>query len=472
MYNGDICIMKKIIAAAAGVMMAAIVSIQSLAAGYWYQLGDGTWRYRGESGQDVTDFQLINGKWYFFSTREDATKGNMIVGKHIIGNKIYYFNPNDGGAMVRNTDFQGYHHDEYGTIVTDSGIPYQIETQEYNSAYRLNDKIPLDTAVDLATGAQGTPAAGSRTYLDQNSNISTEDDSVKRGANNPDYGNYSGLTDDEKAELKEKINEFKEQYITDDMSDFDKEIMIIKWIVENCTYAYNNPTAYNCIVEGKAQCAGFADAFLQMAKACGLTARYVSNGEDHAWNLIKLDGDWYHVDVTWEAPGAHTAYGFGGLENKYINLTDDEIRRYDHHKIWNEQPKARGTKYGHDYVTEYLNDESHDTKQYSVYEQKKAEEKATPHSYTIHFVDKDTGKELSTQTGESTYNEKVYYEVPEYYEAFIRDEKTKVNTGKSVFAKTYLQNYGMKDTDVTVAIAVPDAIKQTLIRKGILPADS
>lgn len=43
------------------------------------------------------------------------------------------------------------------------------------------------------------------------------------------------------------------------------------------------------------------DAFLQTAKLCGLDARYIHNSS-HAWNLVKLDGDWYHVDVTWEDP--------------------------------------------------------------------------------------------------------------------------------------------------------------------------
>lgn len=30
--------------------------------------------------------------------------------------------------------------------------------------------------------------------------------------------------------------------------------------------------------------------------------RYVYN-TSHAWNLVRIDGDWYHVDVTWEDPG-------------------------------------------------------------------------------------------------------------------------------------------------------------------------
>lgn len=39
----------------------------------------------------------------------------------------------------------------------------------------------------------------------------------------------------------------------------------------------------------------------------------------HAWNLVKIDGNWYHVDTTWE----------DGNPGKYVSLTDDEMRK-DH----------------------------------------------------------------------------------------------------------------------------------------------
>ena len=27
--------------------------------------------------------------------------------------------------------------------------------------------------------------------------------------------------------------------------------------------------------------------------------------DSHAWNLVQLDGKWYHVDVTWDEAGGH-----------------------------------------------------------------------------------------------------------------------------------------------------------------------
>ena len=169
------------------------------------------------------------------------------------------------------------------------------------------------------------------------------------------------MTSDQRTQVTEAIDEFKAEYITDDMSEFEKEIAIIKWIVENCEYEaaeddndWSMATAYSVMIEGKGQCAGYADAFLQMAKACGLDARYVYNNI-HAWNLVKLDGDWYHVDVTWEDPIGSNDYGDSGLRNYYINLTDDEIKEVSSHKTWSPSSiKANGTKYDYFVVKKYL----------------------------------------------------------------------------------------------------------------------
>lgn len=185
------------------------------------------------------------------------------------------------------------------------------------------------------------------------------DDISSYYVNSPTNGNMDLMSSSQWTRTKEKINEFKAQYITSDMNDFAKEIMIIKWLVQNCTYdktTSNSATAYGCIVEGRAKCAGYADAFLQTAKLCGLDVKYIYNRQ-HAWNLIKLDGDWYHVDVTWEDPTGvdDGRYGFDKLRNEYINLTDSAISKVLYHKTWSpDSTAAKGTKYGPTAVREYL----------------------------------------------------------------------------------------------------------------------
>lgn len=63
-----------------------------------------------------------------------------------------------------------------------------------------------------------------------------------------------------------------------------------------------NQSAYSALVGGRSVCAGYARAFQYMMQQLGIPCYYCTGyaGEDHAWNIVKLEGDYYNVDVTWD----------------------------------------------------------------------------------------------------------------------------------------------------------------------------
>jgi|GEM_PF-4890600 len=62
-------------------------------------------------------------------------------------------------------------------------------------------------------------------------------------------------------------------------------------------------SAYGALVLGKAVCQGYAQAYRLLLGRCGIESRYVaSEAMDHGWAQIRLSGNWYHVDVTWDDP--------------------------------------------------------------------------------------------------------------------------------------------------------------------------
>lgn len=69
---------------------------------------------------------------------------------------------------------------------------------------------------------------------------------------------------------------------------------------------------YGVFVNKKAVCAGYAKAMQYLLNRCGIECTYVTS-DTHAWNLVKLEGDYYHMDVTW---------GDGSDTKKDKNLTD------------------------------------------------------------------------------------------------------------------------------------------------------
>ncbi len=91
-------------------------------------------------------------------------------------------------------------------------------------------------------------------------------------------------------------------------SEYEKVRAINDYIVKNCVYVTGedieySATAYGCLVEKRANCEGYAKAFSVLAADFGLESILVTGktdkGENHAWNQVKVDGEWYNIDVTW-----------------------------------------------------------------------------------------------------------------------------------------------------------------------------
>lgn len=86
-------------------------------------------------------------------------------------------------------------------------------------------------------------------------------------------------------------------------------------------YSSSDFTPYGALIEGRAVCDGYARAAKILADLCGLECYYVSGKcstdsgiVGHAWNLVRVDGQYYQLDVTWND---------GGRTNDYFLVTDD-----------------------------------------------------------------------------------------------------------------------------------------------------
>lgn len=90
-----------------------------------------------------------------------------------------------------------------------------------------------------------------------------------------------------------------------DWSDMEKALYINDYLARNCEYdtSYSNYTAYDALVNQVAVCQGYALACLELADRLGLTCEVVtSDSLWHAWNMIQVNGEYYHLDVTWNDP--------------------------------------------------------------------------------------------------------------------------------------------------------------------------
>lgn len=92
-------------------------------------------------------------------------------------------------------------------------------------------------------------------------------------------------------------------------TEYDKLKYIHDWIVNRTDYTLNGPVykseADGPIVYGQALCEGYSKSFMYLAQSLGFDCVCIvgtANGGPHMWNMVKVNGSWYHIDTTFDDP--------------------------------------------------------------------------------------------------------------------------------------------------------------------------
>lgn len=92
-------------------------------------------------------------------------------------------------------------------------------------------------------------------------------------------------------------------------------------------------TAYGALVNGKALCEGYSRAMQLLLNEFGIrsvTVTGVANNEGHMWNAVELDGEWYHLDATWnDTKGSSVSHEYFNLNDSLISLDHTFNKNYD-----------------------------------------------------------------------------------------------------------------------------------------------
>lgn len=144
------------------------------------------------------------------------------------------------------------------------------------------------------------------------------------------------------------------------MTAYQKELAIHDYIITTTSYDYDNLkahtiparsyTAAGVLINKVAVCQGYSEAFKLLLNLCGIECEIVtgtSNGIDHAWNVVKLDNEWYIVDVTYDDPITYdNNKRIEVLQYDYFNITNKQLS-VDH--IWDtwKYPVATASKYNY-----------------------------------------------------------------------------------------------------------------------------
>ncbi len=104
---------------------------------------------------------------------------------------------------------------------------------------------------------------------------------------------------------------------------------MINYASYDLTYMDASQTLEGFIYNRTAVCAGYAKTFDYFMTVLGIPCEVVEN-DDHAWNRVALNGQWYYIDVTWDDPISRVnGVRREVLTHDYFLLTEAQMAR-DH----------------------------------------------------------------------------------------------------------------------------------------------
>ncbi len=165
---------------------------------------------------------------------------------------------------------------------------------------------------------------------------------------------YYIYTQDEINSMQKKIDAAADKIIseiTEEMTEYDIVKLFFDRLVEGCVYDINADNCrdiYGCLAVGRGVCGGYAKAFSYLCDKVGIPSLTITGDFEnvpHMWNMVKIEGEWYHIDVT---SGYVDNSAVKYIRYDYFCVDDAKIRRA--HSIYEQSydyPTASALKYNY-----------------------------------------------------------------------------------------------------------------------------
>lgn len=125
------------------------------------------------------------------------------------------------------------------------------------------------------------------------------------------------------------------------------ELEIHDYIIENCKYELSEPklvysSSYGALVNGYAACEGYSKAAkllfdmagIESSVVSGISANFSGDEGAHMWNAVKINGDFYYLDCTWDDP---------------VNDEKKDMKLYSYFNINDEMISATHSDFSYDF---------------------------------------------------------------------------------------------------------------------------
>ena len=141
--------------------------------------------------------------------------------------------------------------------------------------------------------------------------------------------------------------------VRDDMNDYQKALVLHDYLILHAAYdtSYTRYTAKDILIYHSGVCQAYTEAYEMLLQRAGIACAR-EHGDNHVWNMAKLDGDWVHIDCTWDDPIVQSG---GGAENHdYFGITNYALEGIDSHECYDKPHVATSVVHSYAYQTGVL----------------------------------------------------------------------------------------------------------------------
>ncbi len=120
--------------------------------------------------------------------------------------------------------------------------------------------------------------------------------------------------------------------VDNSMDDMQKALVLHDYVCDLANYEKAGEvshSAYGFFKDQKIVCAGYSLAYSYLLNKVGVQCEYMSSSKmHHAWNLIKIKGNWYHADLTYDDVYCYNQHENirGAMKHNFFLKSDEFIK--------------------------------------------------------------------------------------------------------------------------------------------------
>ena len=250
-----------------------------------------------------------------------SNSNNVNIIQEQVNSKSFYFNQLDeNGKIIYNKISENKENIKTGTYCINFETIFNDLLHKENGEQTISDSFQAGVTAYILDNVDCFYIDVSKLKLKIISTTIGTNTTYTVTLENDENGTYfiDGINSRQDVEIKTNQLENVRKLVVDaakNMDDYEKIKMVHDTLVDNLTYdltteKINTHNVYGALVERNSVCDGYAKAMKYLLDTldvpCIIVTGVGKNSEEqtesHAWNYVKLNGQWYGIDATWDDP--------------------------------------------------------------------------------------------------------------------------------------------------------------------------